>query len=111
MLELRTPTERVSPDYPPYPSSVPRPLPRRTEQGRVSIACLFVQPSPRVGRVGVRIGAFEACSGFTRVTARWIAQLPLRSLCHEASVQPVARLNRSSATGPIDNCPYGACLH
>ena len=39
MVELRVPTERVSPDYPPYPSSVPCPLPRRTEQGHMSIAC------------------------------------------------------------------------
>jgi hypothetical protein len=27
-------------------------------------------------RVGIRIVTFEACSGFTRVTARWIAQQP-----------------------------------
>src|SRR5882757_8314038 len=76
MLELRIPTERVSPDYPLYPSSVSCPLPRRTEQGRASIACLFVLPSPNTRWVGVRIGSFEACSGFNRVTARWIARPP-----------------------------------
>jgi hypothetical protein len=31
---------------------------------------------PLLRRVGVRIFTFEACSGFTRVTARWIAQPP-----------------------------------
>ena len=31
-------------------------------------------PSSR--RVGIRIVTFEACSGFTHVTARWIAQPP-----------------------------------
>ena len=50
--------------------------PWRTEQGRVSITCPFVQPSPNTRSVGVRIGSFEACSGFNRVTARWIARPP-----------------------------------
>jgi len=31
-------------------------------------------PSPIDRRIGIRIVTFEACSGFTRVTARWIAQ-------------------------------------
>src|SRR5437870_11538008 len=35
-----------------------------------------MQPSPNGRRVGIRIVTFEACSGFTRVTARRIAQLP-----------------------------------
>jgi len=33
-------------------------------------------PSPNGRRVGIRIVTFEACSGFTRVTARRIAQPP-----------------------------------
>ena len=33
------------------------------------------RPSPLCGRVGIHNFTFEACSGFTRVTARWIAQL------------------------------------
>src|SRR4029434_3677559 len=33
-------------------------------------------PSPNGRRVGIRIVTFEACSGFTRVTARQIAQPP-----------------------------------
>ena len=34
------------------------------------------RPSPIHRRVGVHDFTFEACSGFTRVTARWIAQPP-----------------------------------
>jgi hypothetical protein len=43
---------------------------------RVSIASPLMQPSPNGGRVGIRIVTFEACSGFTHVTARRIAQPP-----------------------------------
>jgi hypothetical protein len=43
---------------------------------RVSIASPLVQPSPNGRRVGIRIVTIEACSGFTRVTARRIAQPP-----------------------------------
>jgi hypothetical protein len=39
------------------------------------LPCL-TRPSPLLRRVGIRIYAFETCSGFTRVTARWIAQPP-----------------------------------
>ena len=42
----------------------------------VSIASPLMQPSPNGRRVGIRIVTFEACSGFTRVTARRIAQSP-----------------------------------
>src|SRR5205823_8005870 len=51
-------------------------IPRRTERVWASIASPFTRPSPLLRRVGVRIFTFEACSGFTRVTARWIAQPP-----------------------------------
>ena len=43
---------------------------------RVSIASPLTQPSPNGRRVGIRIVTFEACSGFTHVTARRIAQPP-----------------------------------
>ena len=43
---------------------------------RVSIASQLMQPSPNGRRVGIRINTFEACSGFTHVTARRIAQPP-----------------------------------
>src|SRR6516162_4401694 len=59
-----------------HPSDVLCPLPRRIERVRVSITSPLVQPSPNGRRVGIRIVTFEACSGFTRVTARRIAQLP-----------------------------------
>ena len=42
----------------------------------MSMASPFTRPSPNDRRVGIRIGTFEACSGFTRVTARRIAQPP-----------------------------------
>ena len=35
-----------------------------------------MQPSPNGRRVGIRIVTFEACSGFTQITARRIAQPP-----------------------------------
>src|SRR5262249_13178383 len=44
-----------------------------------------------------------AAAGFTRVTARRIAQPPRGDLCHEAPAHAVTRTSRSSATGSIDN--------
>ena len=43
---------------------------------RASALPKTVLPSPGLGRVGVHDFAFEACSGFTRVTARRFAQAP-----------------------------------
>src|SRR5262245_17570216 len=68
-------------------------------------------PSPNSSRVGIHKFPFEACSGFTRVTARWIAQPPDGDLCHEASLRPVAQPNRSSATRSTDNSLGGTSLH
>ena len=65
----------------------------------------ITQPSPCSRRVGIRIVTFEACSGFTHVTARRIAQPPTGDLCHEAPTRAVTRTSRSSATGSIDNSP------
>jgi hypothetical protein len=53
-------------------------------------------------RVGIRIVTFEACSGFTHVTARRIAQPPTGGLCHEAPTRAVARPSRSSAADSDD---------
>src|SRR3954462_9920758 len=64
------------PHYPYHPSGVPCPLPRRIGRMRASIASPSVRPSPFCRRVGIRISTFEACSDFTRVTARRIAQPP-----------------------------------
>jgi len=77
----------------------------------MSIASPLTQPSPSSRRVGIRIVTFEACSGFTHVTARWIAQSPKGGLCHEAPTRSVTRPSRSSATGSIDNSPGGFFLH
>ena len=68
--------QRVSPDYPHHPSSVLCPLPRRIERVHASMASPLTRPSPVFWRVGIRIIPFEACSGFTHVTARWIARPP-----------------------------------
>jgi len=66
------------PRYSKHPSDVPCPLPRRTRRVHVSIAFPPMRPSPIGRRVGIRIVTFEACSGFTRVTARTRAR-PRRS--------------------------------
>jgi hypothetical protein len=55
---------------------VPCPAPRRTEQVHMSMTSLPAWPSPLRWRVGIRDFTFEACSGFTHVTARPVAQPP-----------------------------------
>ena len=50
-----------------------------------------VLPSPSLWRVGIRIKTFEACSGFTHVAARRIAQLPKATF--------VTRLRSSQSPG------------
>src|SRR5215216_3387848 len=52
------------------------PYPGGSRRVLVSIASPLTRPSPFPRRVGIRIFTFEASSGFTRVTARWIAQPP-----------------------------------
>ncbi len=69
-------SNRVSPDYPPYPSHLPCQLPRRIEQAHMSMPSLSTRPSPLRCRVGIHIAPFEACSGFTHITAHRIAQPP-----------------------------------
>ena len=53
------------------------------------------RPSPNSGRVGIRIVLFEACSGFTRVTARTLAQPP------KAAFVTGLRRSRLPATPPV----------
>ena len=55
---------------------MPCPLPRRTRRVRLSVASPSARPSPFLRRVGVRDFTFEACSGFTHVTACRIARSP-----------------------------------
>jgi hypothetical protein len=72
--------------------------------GSSGCACRLPPRSRGNGRrVGIRIVTFEACSGFTHVTARRIAQPPTGDLCHEAPTHAVTCISRSSATGSIDN--------
>jgi hypothetical protein len=52
------------------------PLPRRIERVLLSISSPSTRPSPFHWRVGIRDFTFEACSGFTHVTARRVAQPP-----------------------------------
>ena len=60
-------TSRRLPE-PPFRRAVPaKPADRAV---RVPIASPLIQPSPNGRRVGIRIVTFEACSGFTHVTAR-----------------------------------------
>ena len=51
----------------------------------MSIASPSTRPSPNLRRVGIHDFTFEACSGFTRVTAHRIAQPPKRPLSRGSS--------------------------
>ena len=54
------------------------------------------QPSPLFGRVGFRVTRFEACSAFTRVVARVVAEPPRAALCRRsASADVVTSIVRS----------------
>ena len=55
---------------------MPCPLPRRIKWVHMSMTSPLTRPSPNGRRVGIRIVTFEACSGFTLVTAHRIAQPP-----------------------------------
>ena len=77
---------------------------------RVSIASPHVRPSPNDRRVGIRIRTFEACSGFTLVTAHRIAQQPKAAFL--AGLQPSQLPGRGlAASGPIDNYPGETLPH
>src|SRR3982751_736093 len=99
MTRLTLPTCRAH--YPDGPGRVP-----------VSVASPSARPSPFPRRVGVRIFTFEACSGFTHVTACRIARspkasfvtrlrpggLPLRT-ARQLPAQPTTRWVEPSSTG------------
>src|SRR5271157_4254020 len=76
-VEAATLPRRVSPDYPHHLSGVPCPLPRRTKRVLMSIPFLVHAAFP-VMQAGRRphLHFRGACSSFTRVTARRIAQPP-----------------------------------
>jgi hypothetical protein len=79
-VESRDPSPRRDlPRCPENRAHVPLPIPRRTLScARVGCSHDRRRPSPSLGRVGVRVSTFEACSGFTRVTARALAHLSMR---------------------------------
>ena len=59
-----------------------RPLPRRAERSsRVGVSDRPRRPSSNERRLGARIQPFGACSGFTRVAARTLADPPKADLC------------------------------
>ena len=66
--------------------------------GCLSVSSPFARPSPVNRRVGIHNFTFEACSGFTRVTAYKVAARPTADSCPEASAWPVARPRRPVAT-------------
>jgi len=64
------------------PVYVPCPLPRRAGRpSRVSVSSRPRRPSSHERRLGTRIHPVEACSGFTRVTARTLAGPPRADCC------------------------------
>ncbi len=76
-LEVRPPTGTGLPRLPASPFQRAVPI---TPADRDGCICRLLphptRPSPLFRRVGIRNFTFEACSGFTRVTAHWIAQPP-----------------------------------
>jgi hypothetical protein len=90
-LKPRPPTGRVSPvtrfTFPACRAHYPG----GSRRVRLSIASPFARPSPFCRRVGIRTSTFEACSGFTHVTARRIAQPPKAAF--------VTRLRSSQSPG------------
>jgi hypothetical protein len=99
------------PRYPHHPSGVPCPLPRRIETGALvdgfpARAAFPVMQAGRHPHLSFR--------GLPRLHSRYgpsDCSTAQGGLCHEASIQPVVRPNRSSATRAIDNSPGGTSLH
>ena len=94
-------------------ADVPSPLPRRTRRsglfGRLTALCMRRRrPSLSASKVGVRTSCFEACSAFTVVTARLLAESPCCDpLTSEASADSLPpRLFRLLPGGTI-NLPGG----
>jgi hypothetical protein len=64
----------------------------------VSIASPLIRPSPNGRRVGIRIVTFKACSGFTHVTARRMAQPPEAAFV--TRLQPCRSADRTARQPP-----------
>ena len=69
------------------------------------------RPSPDHRRVGIRGFTFEACSGFTRITARWIAQPPKAAFV--TGLRSIRLPGQTACQLPdqTDNCLGGSFLH
>ena len=69
------------------------------------------RPSPYLRRVGIRDFTFEACSGFTRITARWIAQPPKAAFV--TGLRSIRLPGQTACQLPdqTDNCLGGSFLH
>ena len=66
------------------------------------------QPSPFPWRVGFRITRFEACSAFTRVAARMVAEPPLATHCTGVlQTMLLPPPSAPTATGWSDSCRAG----
>src|SRR3954467_3775852 len=104
-------SRRVSPDDPHHPSNVPCPVPRRIEAG-ACVDCFPAHTAFPVSQAGRHPPLHVR--GLLRLHARYgplDCSTAQGGLCHEAPAQSVARPNRSSATGAIDNSPGGTLLH
>lgn len=69
------------------------------------------RPSPNLSRVGFRITRFGACSAFTRVPARRLAESPKATLYTEGFDGFVTSSAAPIATGWSDQLPGGTCTH
>jgi hypothetical protein len=79
--------------------------------GSTGCSCRLLPRSYSLPQMAGGSASAEACSGFTRITARRIAQPPRLDLCHEAPAQSVTRPGRSPASRSTDNCLGGIFLH
>ena len=105
-FSARPPSQTGLPQLPGSPFQHAVPITPMDQNGCVCrLLPRSTRPSPLFRRVGVHDFTFEACSGFTHVTACWIAQPPKGGLCHEASARPVTPTNRSSATRSYRQLP------
>ena len=77
---------------------------------RVARFPIRLRPSPLFRWVGFRIARFEACSTFTRVPARMVAEPPKAALCHQsASVHVVTSMARPGCYQPERQLLGGVC--
>jgi hypothetical protein len=95
---------------PPFRRAVPT-TPADRAGARVDCFPRSLEPSPNGRRVGIRIVTFEACAGFTHVTARRIAQPP--KVTFVARLRPSQLPDQAARQLPdsIDNYPGGTLLH